>query len=176
MKASFSDYLSKPIITDELEAILEKYLPKEEASLENKKAPADEPLDEDSFSEAEKNLLAELCPWLDLNVALNACMDSKEFLIEMLNDFIDEDKSEELTRFLADGDVKGYKVSVHGLKSTALIVGAVGLSDKAKALEQAAKDGDLETIKNNHGALIENYAAVRSDIKKFLSHPLTQNS
>ncbi len=168
MKASFSDYLSKPIITDELEAILEKYLPKEEPSMENKEAPAEATVDDDSFSEAEKNLLAELCPWLDLEVALNSCMDSKEFFIEMLNDFIDDDKSEELTKFLSDGDVNAYKVSVHGLKSTSLIVGATELSEKAKALEAAAKDGDLETIKNNHGALLENYAAVRSDIAKWL--------
>lgn len=165
LSASFDDYLSKPIITEELEAMLEKYLASKTTGVE----ASDEIDDEDTFSTREKRLLSEICSWLDLESALTQCMDSKGFLLEMLRDFRSEDKSEALERFRAAGDWKNYRITVHALKSTALLIGAKELSEEAKTLELASKDGDVKTIEKNHAAMLKNYAAVRNDIEKFLT-------
>ena len=41
-------------------------------------------------------------------------------------------------------DLAEYRIEVHGLKSAAANLGAMKLSEKAKAHEQAAIDGDVE--------------------------------
>ena len=204
MAAGFDSYLSKPIITDELEAILENYLPREVqanditpkeaptvsvkkiSELENISVDDDqpiddpkvenptveeqsEPIDDDSFSSKEKNLLQEIAPMIDLETALSSCMDSKSFVLEMMEDFCADDKTGELETAFAAADWKNYRITVHALKSTALIVGATELSEEARILELAAKDEDVAALEKNHAALIRNYAEVRADIEKFLS-------
>ncbi|MBQ9478868.1 MAG: response regulator [Selenomonadaceae bacterium] len=166
LAAGFDAYLSKPVSTEELEALLEKYLSEEEPREQT--VEESEEVDEDSFSSAEKKLLNKICPSIDLETALNSCMDSKSFVIEMMEDFCSDDKTDELDHSFGADDWKNYRITVHALKSTALIVGATELSEEAKTLELAAKDGDVETLKKNHAALIEHYAAIREGIGKWL--------
>ena len=166
LAAGLDDYLSKPINTEELEGLLEKYLPQVEEPIEDQ--TVEEEVDEDSFNSAEKNLLNEMCPAIELSTALSSCMDSKSFVIEMMEDFCSDDKTEELENAFASDDWKNYRITVHALKSTALIVGAVSLSEEAKVLELASKDEDVETLKKNHAALIDHYAQIRDGISKWL--------
>lgn len=44
-----------------------------------------------------------------------------------------------------------YRIQVHGMKSSAAIIGIVPLAGMAKVLEDAAGREDSETIKNLHG-------------------------
>ena len=55
------------------------------------------------------------------------------------------------------GDWDSYRVNAHGVKSAAKSIGAVEISDMAKALEYAVKDSDFEYIKNNHEEFITKY-------------------
>ena len=48
-----------------------------------------------------------------------------------------------------------YAVKVHALKSTALTIGAEGLSAQAKELELAGKKADAGFIKEHHPALLQ---------------------
>lgn len=50
--------------------------------------------------------------------------------------------------------------SVHSLKSNALMIGSVPLSEKAKKLEECGKAGDLASIHALTPELLESYAAV----------------
>ena len=48
-----------------------------------------------------------------------------------------------------DGMMDSYRIKVHAMKSSAALIGITGLSEKAKALEMAAKEGDKEYILKN---------------------------
>ena len=67
------------------------------------------------------------------------------------------------------GDWKNYQILIHALKSTAISIGAENLSDEAKNLELAAKNGDKEKFFANHAALMSDYKKVREEISRWLS-------
>ncbi len=164
LREGFNSYLSKPINTSELEALIAKYLPPELIEHEEAEPKPVEPIVE----AIEPKTITDICPWMDHESALSSCMDSEEFLNEMLEDFSADEKSTELQKFFESDDWHNYRITVHALKSTALIIGATELSEQAKVLEFAAKDGDIDLIKQNHAALLENYARVCDDIRKWL--------
>ena len=49
-----------------------------------------------------------------------------------------------------------------------LLLGAASLSEKAKALEHAAKAEDIEFVEKGHSDMVDNYIAVASAISKAL--------
>ena len=182
LREGFDDYLSKPIEIDELEKILANHLPKELITFEvehsnsitqqppetEEKIPEDEIADADIFTEKEREIFNATCPDVDLDTGLSYCMDSKSFLIEMLSEFVDEDKTEKIQAFFTAQDFKNYQIIVHALKSTAFLIGAMNLGEKAKGLELAAKAGNVDEILNNHESLIADYENVRRQIAKWL--------
>lgn len=180
----FDDYLSKPIEVSELEEMLARHLPKEmvsfavegEKEIEPEKEiisaeeiEPEEQVGEDEFSKREKKIFAEKCPDINLEVALKYCMDSKSFVIQMLTAFADDSKkADKIEEKFAAQDWKNYQILVHALKSTALSIGAENLSEAAKKLEFAAKNGKIEEILSGHAALMELYAKVREEIEQWL--------
>ena len=72
-----------------------------------------------------------------------------------------EKKADEIEELYKSGNIEDYTVKVHALKSSAKIIGAYTLSDKAKSLEDAGKRSDLEFIEQNNGALLEAYRSYR---------------
>ena len=76
---------------------------------------------------------------------------SQENLTEMLCQFylsIDENSSL-IETYFNDIEIKlsDFRIKVHSLKSTARLIGALELSQKAKALEVAADNKDINYIK-----------------------------
>jgi CheY-like chemotaxis protein/HPt (histidine-containing phosphotransfer) domain-containing protein len=61
---------------------------------------------------------------------------------------------EKLRCFSRDG-MKQYAIAVHGLKGSSYGVCAKALGDFAAALEEAAEEGDFETVEEKNGELIE---------------------
>lgn len=59
--------------------------------------------------------------------------------------------------FLADGDYENYLITVHALKSNAGMIGAAELSKSFEELELAAKNGDIQTIREKHAPAMEDY-------------------
>ena len=185
LREGFDDYLSKPIEVSELENMLAKYLPEEIISFEteDEKIISNEKLEirnveevieekiisEDEFSEQEKKFFTKACPDINLEVGLKYCMDSKSFFVEMLETFADGKRAEKIQVAFEAGDWKNYQILIHALKSTAISIGAENLSDEAKNLELAAKNGDKEKFFANHAALMSDYKKVREEISRWLS-------
>ncbi len=184
LREGFDDYLSKPIDVGALETILERHLPADIVSFdveEPKKipppieTPAVEPTtpladdsDADTFSATDRKIFADVCPDINLDVALRYCMDSKSFVIQMLTAFTDAARAEKIQAAFDSGDVKNYQILVHALKSTSLSIGAENLSGQAKQLELAAKADDLAAIQAGHAPLMAVYQNVREQIAKWL--------
>ena len=175
LQYGFDDYLSKPIDIASLESILGRYLPPEliesdktaevpEDVPEEVAEAVDEEVGEDEFTAKERARLAKLCPKVDLATGLANCMDSKEFYIEMVKEFLAGDKSGELEAAFNEEDWRDYRVTVHALKSTSLVIGAVEFSERAKSQEFAARDGKVDEVKANHGALMSEYRKLREEL------------
>ena len=170
LKAGFDDYLSKPINPNDLDATLKKYLPSDlgkREEVEGKREEIEE-VPPDSFSTSEKNLLKKLCPEINLETAMGYCMDSKEIFTEMMNEFFSGNKTEMLNNFYTAEDWNNYKIQVHALKSTSLVIGAATFSEKAKAQEFAAKEERIDDLKNNHVEFIISYAELLEQIGNWL--------
>lgn len=77
-------------------------------------------------------------------------------------------KAEDIKRYCREKDWENYVISVHALKSTAKVIGASELSDRALALEMAGKQGDVGQIIENTGRLLEEYERIGSKIRSLL--------
>ena len=198
LKSGFNDYLTKPINPGELDTMLKKYLEEilkaktsqvaekitaAEKLSEDEKIPAAETLSEDekipeveeteevaedTFSNAEKKILAQFCPEINLDAAMLCCMDSKSFFVEMVKEFFEGNKISEINNFYAAEDWKNYRILVHALKSTSLVIGAESFSEKAKAQEFAAKENRIGDLKNNHDEFIISYEKFLNQIGNWL--------
>lgn len=76
----------------------------------------------------------------------------------------DYDKRADLEQFFAQEDWENYRIMVHALKSTSLNIGAVELSEQAKALEMAAKSGDTAYVKKHHGEVLRRYKGLCDEL------------
>ena len=127
-----------------------------------------DPGDNDSFTQEELQLFAAEIPELDVKTGLLYCAESKSFYVEMLNEFADGKKDEELLGFLEKQDWDNYRIVVHALKSNAKMVGAMELSEEARLQEMAAKELRTEDVSADHGALAEHYKKLKDHIRKVL--------
>ncbi len=180
LQAGFTDYLSKPIIVKKLEEALEKYLPKEKVSHKQKggervTAPAKPaPTPEPIKTETKENVtmeapaqtpgLKERFPFLDTDAGMTYCANDEDFYLEMIGTYFEDSKLADIEKCFADKDWANYRILVHALKSTSLSIGAVKLSEKAKALEMAAKEGQTQYIESNHADCMAAYKTLLASI------------
>ena len=138
---SFNDFVSKPIDVRELVSVLEKWLPPE--LLE--RAPGSG-AEQDN---GESGLLGGLEEIKDINVKIGLSgasgveslyYESVELCCKLL-----PGECAKMSSSLADGDIAGFAISVHAMKSVLATIGAAVLSETALALEMAAKQGDAAT-------------------------------
>ncbi|MBR4559147.1 MAG: response regulator [Fibrobacter sp.] len=149
MEEGFSDYMAKPIREEVLLSTLRKFLPKELVK------PVGEPKKTETAT-AEK--LENLSDMLDTATGLAYCMNDQNFYNEMLDEYVNGDKTDELVEYFEKQDFEYYRITVHAVKSTSLTIGANKVSADAKALEMACKENDLDYVKANHQAFIEEYS------------------
>ncbi|MCR5670001.1 MAG: response regulator [Butyrivibrio sp.] len=154
MSEGFDDYLTKPIDIDKLEELLIVCLPKDKVVIA--KAP-----DEDDGTEAD---VSELPGWItdckdiDAKAGIKNCGGTEEYL-NILKGFYTSinAKADEIEGYYDEHDIRNYTIKVHALKSTARIVGALELSEKARALEEAGKESNVGFITENTGNLLKQY-------------------
>lgn len=175
--AGFDDYLSKPIEPKQLEKMLARYLPAELVSYhehptenENRTEQVTDMEEKNisAFTDEELRQISAVCPELNVITGLGYCMWERDFYMEMLGEFANEERAETLEKCFAENDIHGYGVSVHSMKSAAKTVGALVLSEKARVLETAAKAGDTERIRQEHAELIAAFRETAENIRKII--------
>ena len=70
-------------------------------------------------------------------------------------------KADEIEGYYRNQDYQSYTIKVHALKSSSRLVGAVELSELARELEQAGKDGDIGLIKKKTDGLLKDFRCYR---------------
>ena len=78
----------------------------------------------------------------------------------MLDEYAKSEKIGELKEYFEKGDFEYYRITVHAVKSTSLTIGASKVSEDAKALELACKENNLNFVKQNHEAFMEEYKSL----------------
>ncbi|WP_073055836.1 MULTISPECIES: ATP-binding protein [unclassified Fibrobacter] len=154
MDEGFSDYMAKPIREEVLLATLKKFLSKELV-----KIIGEEKLDEPLKVTEPKSQLA-LSDFLDTATGLAYCMNDKKFYKEMLDEYVKSEKTAELKEYFENGNLEYYRITVHAVKSTSLTIGAIKVYEDAKALELACKENNLNFVKQNHEAFMEEYKSL----------------
>lgn len=176
IEAGFTDYLTKPIREMELLEIILKYLPEELVcenggqGIEKSQDAQDMEQPEAGGEGAEPLQRLEQLEGLDVKTGLTYCMNEEDFYIEMLQEFLQADKASQLKHFLAEEDWDNYRTTVHALKSTSLTIGAAHLSGEAKALEMAAKEGNMDYIRSHHDGVMDEYKELTDHLKEILEN------
>ncbi len=156
LSAGFDDYLTKPIEADRLEEMLIRYIPKDKVVLAK---GGNEPCEEEK---ALPEWLAQ-CEGIDAAQGIVNCGGTDEFL-SVLSGFYSfiGDGAGEIENYYNNDDLKNYTIKVHALKSSARTIGATELSKKARLLENAGDENDVEYIKENTAELLRLYRSYQS--------------
>lgn len=108
-------------------------------------------------------------PWydsiegIDGEIALKNSGSEEAFktVLKIFYDSIDE-KDRELEGFYRAQDWDNYTIKIHALKSSSKLIGAMDLSEKAQALENAGKEGNIDYIRDNFDSFMEEYRGYKN--------------
>lgn len=160
LAAGFDDFLSKPVVNYNLIQLLKKHLPQELCV-----CGAGDGTIKKAKSTADKKQLEKI---LDYKVGLQYCGDNEGIYKEMLASYLSNNRHAQICKFYEEKDWEQYRILVHALKSTSLMIGAVKLSEQAKELEYAARDHQIEIITENHDETMQEYERLLSLLGKEL--------
>lgn len=149
MQEGFVDYLSKPIVVEKLEGMLLKYIP------------------DDKLEVKADISIEDIASYIDKKVAMEYCANSEEMYQEMVDAYCLQGQKnlQKLSEYYEAHDWENYRIIVHAIKSTSLVIGAVALSEKAKVLENAAKEKNEEILLKEAEGLYQEYETIIRLIK-----------
>ena len=161
LKHGFQDFIAKPLDRRELGQLLARWVPEErrrEGAPEELEAAA-QPADLSRFR----------IDGIDMEAASRYCAGDEGEFLELLGLYYqDGQRKTVLLREVADSDIARYRVEVHGLKSASANIGALDVSNMARAQENAAAQGDTEFIQRQFPPLLEAYETLLMNIGLFL--------
>ena len=164
MNAGFSDYLTKPINSSSLESMIIHYLPKEKVIISKEEQEAEQIKSNKKLPE-----------WLKYIDGLNTFegivhCGGVESYMDALNVFAQSVSNgvNEIKTFFDNEDWKNYTTKVHALKSSARVIGAKELSERAKRLEDAGNSGYINEIKDCTSELLELYSSYEKKLSPLL--------
>lgn len=107
---------------------------------------------------------------IDIDTAIKMVGNEKVFW-SILKDYcrIIPQKIEMIKEYYETENWKNYTVEVHALKSSSRQIGAVGLAQKAERLETAGNELDIETIRSNTQAALEEYEHYYEILKPYFT-------
>ncbi|MBQ5430063.1 MAG: response regulator [Lachnospiraceae bacterium] len=176
IREGFTDYLSKPVVGEELENMLKKYLPQEkvqEVSLEESKAKetasSENDEEEKTVEPGDEEFLQGLSELgLDTEEAMKYC-GVTELYRQILSIYVGGifEKKERICNFLETEQYENYIVEVHSLKSSSKTIGLMELSERARELEMAGKKGDHRLLQEKTAGVLEEYESWYERLKPF---------
>lgn len=156
MKEGFTDFLEKPIERSSLERVLRRNLPEEKiVPVAEINSFMEDPAKENAQPAEEGELIIED---LDVEKGILYC-NGREQYISILRGYCEEwNQSGALAdQLFKNQDWKNYTITIHGMKSAMRSVGATKLSEQARLLEYAGKEGRTDYILQHHKDLMDAY-------------------
>ncbi len=187
IREGFDGFIGKPVEIAELERVLRKVLPKSAFVSADDIIPADEPIQDkaaatetinisEDNNDNGANCLNELkALGVDTSVGLGYSQNDVEFYKTLLMQYGSEgsDKRIKAEEFRDKQAYDDYAIVVHSVKSTSKMIGAKDLSEKARQLEMAAKEGRIDVIDELHDETMEEYKVLSEGILSILGAPVS---
>ena len=107
--------------------------------------------------------------FLNFEQGKKRCMNDEEFYLELVKEFAEESKLKTLQENYQRQDWLQYRMNVHTIKSSAAYIGADELSQQARLLENAAKQGNQAYLVAKHIEFTQYYQKVLQGIKDLLA-------
>jgi CheY-like chemotaxis protein len=150
IKHGMNDFLSKPIDVSKLNAILNRWLPKEK---KEEYRPEDLPEVNDQELEEDEPFTIN---GIDVDKGLSMTGGTLEYYIESLQSYVKDgqEKVFQINETLQDEDISLYTTYVHALKSASASIGAIKLSESARKLEAAGANQNIDYINTHNDAFI----------------------
>lgn len=98
-------------------------------------------------------------------MGLKYCLGDRIFYQKVLVNFSNSNDGRRLEELYRQENWQEYAVTIHAIKSTSLTIGAVRLSDDAKALEYAARDNWVDFIREHHQPFMQKFDDTRTSIR-----------
>jgi signal transduction histidine kinase/CheY-like chemotaxis protein/HPt (histidine-containing phosphotransfer) domain-containing protein len=179
LSKGFSDYLAKPIEPAKLNALVNKWIPRNKRRLSHTPASGGTPqtvmehLCSVEGLDVEKGII--MCGGVEghyRNVLAQYCRDAEKFLPilrETLKNTADIKKPEGTHTGASPVPwLQSFVIHVHALKSASTGIGAEALSNDAVLLEKAGREGDLELIETHLEAFIQRFSEMVARINGIL--------
>ena len=156
LAVGFNDYLSKPVNGELMEEMLKEYLPQEKIKEVTSSEDSRSHENEVAFSEGGDAL--DKLSGIDLKEAETNC-GSRDLLEDVIKEFLltIDTKAATIEKYAKEKDYRNFTVTVHALKSSARLIGAMELSEMAAYLEQCGNEENQAEIEEKTPALLELY-------------------
>ena len=156
LAAGFNDYLSKPVNGELLEDMLKEYLPKEKVMEAGESAEALLP-DADDEAGEDADELSKVTGINTLEGERNC--GSRDLLKDVVKEFLIsiDSRADAIEEYYREKDYRNFTVAVHALKSSARLIGAMELSEKAAYLEQCGNEENAAEIEEKTPELLRLY-------------------
>ena len=170
LDAGFAGYLTKPIDSRKLIKTVKKFLPEDKILKEDDMAGSvmeetdgtiKEPDKEETVMAEDMGFMERLAKieGIDIDGALVNC-GGDEGILEVVIEDILSDSSERISRMrelVKAGNYKDFGIEAHALKGIMATIGVIGLSERAKKHEFAAKEGNTTFINEDCEGLLKEF-------------------
>ncbi len=165
LEAGFDYYVSKPFTSSILCEVLRKFLPKE--LIEEKTAESKTETGPAKEEKSSGGILDKLS-FLNTETGMAYCCSDEDFYTQIVTTYAEEDKSESILNAYREKDSESYRIAVHALKGTSRTIGADYISEEARKLEFAAREGNFDYIRENTERFLSEYGELMGRIKDAL--------
>lgn len=171
--AGMNGFVAKPIDFQMICNQLRKWLPKdmihELTREEAEKILSDETDTADSITDTSTGSSAENPAGFRFENGLPYC-GSEEALKQIIQIFYNtiDSKSKKIEQYLKEQLIKDYTIEVHALKSSALLIGAPGLSEAAKELEMYGNAQNLAALEEKTEPMLAMYRSLKSLLRPYV--------
>lgn len=164
----FDEYLDKPINMKRLEQLLLHFIPENKITITKTIS-----------SNKNKNIkledilyLKEVMPDVEVEKGIAFCGKTLSDYLKILSITYKsgEKQRKELYNLWQSKDYNNYTIKIHSMKSTSLNIGAVAVSELAKAQEKAGRAGDYAFIDAHVEEFLEQYKTLLNQMETVLVH------
>ena len=166
LKEGFEAFLSKPINPEKLEQMIIQLLPESLVQYDITGEYKRETISSEHENEEELPMV----DGIDWNYGF-LHFPTQELLKETVKDFhkILIMEANKLEQFFGT-DWEQYRIKVHGMKSSANMIGAIVLGGMAKVLENAAANNDIQTIESLHPIFVREWLSYEEKVQDIVSN------
>ncbi len=158
IKEGLNDFLSKPIELGKLNAMLKRWLPEDKLI----------PVDTKDKSQVDNNPLSVTVRGLEPEHGLGLLGGNVEMYLDILRVFLSDGlkRIKVIEELYNDGKLDDFKTEVHAIKSASASIGALSLSAKAAAMEQAAQNNEQLYVDNHIKNFLASFSCILNGLKE----------